>query len=113
MKSLNPSQKKRQGTRGAENLFFTVLFLSILFLSTLALAFGSTAAHSGDEQWERNDGRVKQGFAIAPVLLDLRGENRALVGLAATSSMLKAPATSVTRHPPMPTAAIPFSVNFR
>jgi hypothetical protein len=33
------------------------------------------------DEHDRNEGRIQQGFAIAPVLLDLRGKNPALVGL--------------------------------
>ena len=54
---------------------------SILLTLTLVLAMGSAAAYSKDEEWERHDSRVRRGFAIAPVPLDLRAKNHALVGL--------------------------------
>lgn len=45
----------------------------------------ATVAGGGNEKDEHNHGgdesKIQQGFAIAPVPLDLRGKNRALVGL--------------------------------
>jgi hypothetical protein len=53
----------------------------ILLTSTQVLALGSAAAYSKEEEWDRHDSRVKRGFVIAPVPLDLRAKNQALVGL--------------------------------
>src|SRR5688572_22476848 len=39
------------------------------------------ASDGNDENDDRNNSRIEHGFAIAPVPLDLRGKNRALVGL--------------------------------
>jgi hypothetical protein len=52
-----------------------------LLTLTLVLALASAAAYSRDDEEERHDSRVKRGFAVAPVPLDLRAKNRALVGL--------------------------------
>jgi hypothetical protein len=42
---------------------------------------GATAARAEDDASESRDPRVRIGFEIAPVPLDLTGKNRALVGL--------------------------------
>lgn len=57
---------------------FKMATASMFLLGTLA-AFGRTHA----EDWDRDsDGaRIRRGFEIAPVPLDLRGKNRELVGL--------------------------------
>ena len=49
------------------------------FVTTFILA---GAAHgTAQDRDDDRDGRIQQGFRIAPVPLDLRGKNRALVGL--------------------------------
>jgi hypothetical protein len=53
----------------------TVLVASLV----LGAAFLARSARSGDD--DGDDSRIKQGLAIAPVHLDLRGKNRSLVGL--------------------------------
>jgi hypothetical protein len=58
-----------------------LLFLGVAaWITTLTLA----AAPKDDDERDgdrRDESRIEQGFAIAPVHLDLRGKNRALVGL--------------------------------
>jgi hypothetical protein len=54
-----------------------VIVLSIISIGTLALS----AYHDDDDRGDGIDrSRVEQGFAIAPVPLDLHGKNRNLVG---------------------------------
>jgi hypothetical protein len=53
--------------------------LVIGILTVLALSCGPTAWADRDQTVRPS--RIQQGFAIAPVPLDLRGKNRALVGL--------------------------------
>ncbi|MDQ2978392.1 MAG: hypothetical protein M3R62_04170, partial [Acidobacteriota bacterium] len=54
-------------------------------VAVLALAVVLTssprARAEDDDDREGNDSRIQQGFSIAPVPLNLRGKNRALVGL--------------------------------
>jgi hypothetical protein len=54
-------------------------------VAVLALAVVLTssprARTEGDDNQEGNDSRIQQGFNIAPVHLNLRGKNHALVGL--------------------------------
>jgi hypothetical protein len=53
-----------------------------LALLLMACAFNSVAAgNNGVGVPQTNNSRVQQGFAIAPVKLNLKGKNRALVGL--------------------------------
>jgi len=48
-------------------------------VASAALAAG-TAVRQNDDQ-DDNQSRIRRGFAIAPVVLNLRGKNRELVGL--------------------------------
>lgn len=45
------------------------------------LLLNSPRGKANDDDEERRDSRIEQGFAIAPVPLNLEGKNRALVGL--------------------------------
>jgi hypothetical protein len=56
---------------------------NVLLASCLAFAPGLLlAGHAdGDEDGHDGDSRIKRGFEIAPVQLNLHGKNRALVGL--------------------------------
>ena len=64
-----------------------VLALALVLLGSLTIIAMPTAAddrneRDGDDHDGDGDGsRIQRGFAIAPVRLDLRGKNRALVGL--------------------------------
>jgi len=60
--------------RSAVSLCFGGAFLTTIVLASVA---GGRAQDRDDE----GDGRIQQGFRIAPVPLNLRGKNRALVGL--------------------------------
>ena len=59
-------------------VMFAVAVVSSLASIPLATVAGDHNENDGDES------KIQQGFAIAPVRLDLRGKNRALVGLAVT-----------------------------
>jgi len=52
------------------------VFLAILGMTGLMADQGKSASASSDDQ-----SKIQAGFAIAPVPLDLRGKNRAMVGL--------------------------------
>ncbi len=52
-------------------------------------------AHDDDDD-ERDEARVRRGFEIAPVPLDLVGKNRHLVGLGATSLTRRVTAMAAT-----------------
>ena len=56
----------------------TSLFVGAILLGTLIRAL---PAQQPEDQHEDNDSRVRQGFTIAPVHLNLEGKNHALVGL--------------------------------
>jgi hypothetical protein len=56
-----------------------VVPVAILAVATVAFANG-TSSRPNDDQ-DNGPSRVQRGFAIAPVVLDLRGKNRDLVGL--------------------------------
>jgi hypothetical protein len=52
--------------------------------SLASIPLGTGAGDRNEKEQEDNagdDSKIQQGFAIAPVPLDLRGKNRALVGL--------------------------------
>lgn len=55
-----------------------VLAAVAAWLMTLGL---TAAATSDDKKTDSDESRIQQGFAIAPVPLNLHGKNRALVGL--------------------------------
>src|SRR5712691_13533432 len=58
------------------------LVFSVLLLAGLALGIVLISAPRGRANDEdNNESRIEQGFRIAPVRLNLRGKNRALVGL--------------------------------
>lgn len=59
---------------------FTIVPIVAAGLATLTLAANPTASR-GAPAPELSDGRVQRGFELAPVRLDLRGKNRALVGV--------------------------------
>lgn len=52
-----------------------------LAVSLLGISFGIGNAAAHDDEDNVPDSRVRQGFAIAPVPLNLHGKRRALVGL--------------------------------
>ena len=56
-----------------------ILPVAAVALASAALAAG-TAVRQDDDQND-NQSRIRRGFAIAPVVLNLRGKNRELVGL--------------------------------
>ena len=56
-----------------------MLVLGAVTLAGLTISIGPSVAHDGDEGF--NDGRIRRGFEIAPVPLNLRGKDRQLVGL--------------------------------
>ena len=56
-----------------------ILPVAAVALASAALAAG-TAVRQDDDQND-SQSRIRRGFAIAPVVLDLRGKNRELVGL--------------------------------
>lgn len=60
-----------------------------------------------DERDDDDDPRIRIGFAIAPVPLNLRGKNRSLVGLGATSSTRRRTARAAIARRPTRQAAIP------
>jgi cytochrome c553 len=53
--------------------------LGVLMVAGLIGRSSPTVAHDGDEG--SNEARIRRGFEIAPVPLDLRGKDRQLVGL--------------------------------
>jgi hypothetical protein len=55
--------------------------IPVVALACLGFWLGIPAAVAGDEAGEREQARIRRGFEIAPVPLNLRGKNRALVGL--------------------------------
>jgi len=57
----------------------TAIGLSILGAFLLSFVFAAVHVRAHDDDRD-NDSRVRQGFRIAPVPLDLRGKNRELVG---------------------------------
>ena len=57
----------------------TAIIPVAVFAAAAAYA-GGTAGRQDDNQ-DNNQSRVQRGFAIAPVVLNLRGKNRDLVGL--------------------------------
>lgn len=52
-----------------------------LLVAALALLLGSTVKGDDGDDDKNFDSRVRKGYAITPVQLNLRGKNRALVGL--------------------------------
>ena len=61
------------------NRSVVTLCLGSAFLMALVLA--TVTVVRAQDRDDENDGRIRQGFRIAPVPLDLHGKNRALVGL--------------------------------
>ena len=66
---------KRVALSGPGKLVLAAAVMGSLMSITLRTGAGDRNEHDGDES------TIQQGFAIAPVPLDLRGKNRALVGL--------------------------------
>ena len=59
-----------------------ILSISLcLAVLTLVFAFNGIRAHASEQDTQGDSSRIKKGLKIAPVLLDLQGKNRALVGL--------------------------------
>lgn len=56
-----------------------VATITAIAFSTMVLSSRRVQAHEGDD--ERDEARIRRGFEIAPVPLNLRRKNRALVGL--------------------------------
>jgi hypothetical protein len=54
-------------------------------LLTMVLAVKMPARQDDDDDLENSKSRIRQGYSIAPIRLDLRGKNRALVGLGSFS----------------------------
>jgi hypothetical protein len=62
--------------------FWTNNFYAIgATISATLLVTGAVARADDDDDSESSESRIEQGFRIAPVPLNLRGRNRALVGL--------------------------------
>src|SRR5512141_3020135 len=66
---------KRIGLSGPGKVLLAVAVVGGLTRIPLATGAGGQDQQDGDESY------IRQGFAMAPVPLDLRGKNRALVGL--------------------------------
>src|SRR5262245_27797442 len=59
-----------------------VLFFAVsLLLLILVIGFDSIRAQASQQDTSSDQSRIKKGFKIAPVTLDLHNRNRALVGL--------------------------------
>lgn len=63
---------------GPGKLLFALVVTGSLISIPLVTGAGDRNEQGGNDQ---NQSKIRQGFAIAPVPLDLRGKNRALVGL--------------------------------
>ncbi len=61
-------------------LMFAVAVMGGLMSIPLPTGAGDRNEHDGNEH-DRDESKIQRGFAIAPVPLNLRGKNRALVGL--------------------------------
>jgi hypothetical protein len=55
------------------------IVVGVLTVAGLIGGFGASIAHDSDDGF--NDSRIRRGFEIAPVPLNLRGKDRQLVGL--------------------------------
>ena len=71
---------KRVALSGPGKLVLAVAVMGSFMSITLRTGAGDRNEHDGDEQ-DGDESKIQQGFAIAPVPLDLQGKNRALVGL--------------------------------
>lgn len=69
--------------------FAAILPVAVLAVATIAFADGAFDPHDNDDHGQS---RVQRGFAIAPVVLNPRGKNPALVGLG--SSIVNAQGSS-------------------
>src|SRR5262245_48049931 len=65
-------------------------------VALLSLAGATRTSANNEEEPDGDQSKIRIGFAIAPVELDLTGKNPALVGLGATSSMVRAVVPSAT-----------------
>jgi hypothetical protein len=76
--SIEVNHMKRNG------LLFLIAALVLLWLGTMLVKSPQVQAQNDDNQGNQSndeESKIKQGFAIAPVPLNLDGKNRALVGL--------------------------------
>jgi hypothetical protein len=69
-----------------EKCFRVWPYVCLVILCLTSVLFLSSVAYAKDDKDDNNDkdkysSRVRRGFAIAPVPLNLKGKNRALVGL--------------------------------
>jgi hypothetical protein len=64
---------------GVVKSFGAVATITAIAFSGILLNSRRVQAHEGDD--ERDEARIRRGFEIAPVPLNLKGKNRALVGL--------------------------------
>jgi len=71
---------KRVALSGPGKLVLAVAVMGSLMSIPLPTGAGDRNEHDGDDH-DGNESKIQRGFAIAPVHLDLRGKNRALVGL--------------------------------
>ena len=71
---------KRVALSGPGKLMLAVAAMGSLMSTPLPTGADDRKEHDGNEQ-DGNESKIQQGFAIAPVPLDLRGKNRRLVGL--------------------------------
>jgi len=87
-----------------------VASLSVVSLMTIGVAVGlsgrapALAANPDSEQ-----SRIQRGFAIAPVLLDLSGKNRALVGLGSYIVNAQGGCNDCHTNPPYAEGGNPFA----
>src|SRR2546426_261262 len=70
---------KRVALSAPGKLMLAVAVMGSLMSIPLRTGADDRNEHDGNER-DRDESRIQQGFAIAPVPLDLRGKNRALVG---------------------------------
>src|SRR5438309_5737735 len=83
--SSNPESQKRRAEMTVKHFVkvpgvvsaFVVILLAGMFVSSTRVR----AQHNEDEDNDRTASKIRIGFQIAPVTLNLAGKNRALVGL--------------------------------
>jgi hypothetical protein len=71
---------KRVALSAPGKLMLAVVVIGSLMSIPLPIGADNRNEHDGNSH-DGDESRIQQGFALAPVRLDLRGKNRALVGL--------------------------------
>src|SRR6185369_11917124 len=79
-KSGHLLQYGRSGVITAAGKFMLAAVILAATLVFALLPVSGVPGHSQGQKDNDSESKVQQGFAIAPVPLDLRGKNRALVG---------------------------------